>query len=173
MTEWKYLLSEAFLTRQVLAAHFAKGCEGVIEIGGYKNPITDFLSTAFEYIIVIDPLLEPMTWTGWVTSVRHICDEFQNVDLSEYNNFGLVILGMELDHSLVEKLAELVRRSSVAVIEFPSCYTQSVMLWDSLLKLVPNKKVAVRIALDLTGNDVGDREDSWHPRYKRQMYVLR
>ena len=48
MAEWKYLCSEPFHIRAVIAAHYLQDCPHVIEIRSYKVPITHFLTHPFE-----------------------------------------------------------------------------------------------------------------------------
>ena len=39
-----YLLSEGARCRYVIAAHYLRGCRRVVEIGGFKTPVTGFMT---------------------------------------------------------------------------------------------------------------------------------
>src|SRR6185295_8133269 len=56
-TEWKYLESEAFSMRYVIAGNFVDACRSVVEIGGARTPIDQFLKAAHDKVIVIDPFI--------------------------------------------------------------------------------------------------------------------
>ena len=53
---WPYLELEPFKIRSVLAAHFLKDCSEIVELGGYKTPISDFVTG--KKVTVLDKLLE-------------------------------------------------------------------------------------------------------------------
>lgn len=176
MPEWTYLTSEAFQTRYVLAAHFVKDCANIIEVGGYKTPITTFLTGKHDSVLVLDPLTEPYEahmLYGRIGSVSHIPIGFGEavINIENLGNYGLVMLGMAIrdDHA---KLFDLVKRAAVVVIEFPPDFEPSAKLFHAIISTT-GRKIALQLGLDMTGNDFGDLSNSWHPRCQRMMYVLR
>jgi len=170
MTEWKYLYSGVFKIRYVIAAHYLRDCETIVEIGGYRTPIDEFLTHDFSSVTVIDPLIVPMT----SKRVSHLACDYREVDYSFLRGkpYGVAILGMEIP--LSETLFELVRRARTVVIEFTEdpTWTHPRELYDELRKNTNLVQVAT-IALDLSGNHFGDLTDSWPPRTSRVIYVLR
>ena len=128
---WRYLESEAFSTRSVLAANFVRDCRCVVEIGGGKTPIDMFLTGSHDSVIVLDPffLRDGRSKTG-DRDILHLRARFQDVswEINERHSYGLVMLGLEL-HGLSEEdyrtLYGLVENAGVTVIEFPSSWLPS------------------------------------------------
>ena len=56
-----HLAAPVLTARQALAAHFLHGCPHIIEIGGYKTPITPFLTHTPETVTSVDPKIEPLS----------------------------------------------------------------------------------------------------------------
>ena len=50
-----HLSGPAAAIRQVLAAHFVRGCAHALEIGGYRRPLTGYLTHAPLSVTSIDP----------------------------------------------------------------------------------------------------------------------
>ncbi len=50
-----HLSGPAAAVRQVLAAHFVRDCEHVVEIGGHIRPVTDYLTHAPRSVLSVDP----------------------------------------------------------------------------------------------------------------------
>ena len=168
MKEWKYLYSEAFKTRYVLASYFVKDYPLVIELGGYKTPISGFLEKTKS--IVIDPRTEPLK-TEFTT---HIKDYFQNVNLDIKEDYAVVILGIELQMSVEQwkKVYSLLNNSKITVIEVPIEHIHS----RNQLKMIldnTNLKIDLTIAMDLSNNNFGDMSDSAPPKCKRTIYTLK
>lgn len=177
--EWKYLESPAFATRYVLAAHFVRQCRSVVEIGGAKTPIDQFLAGDHDAILVIDPLIREShqeVWRGKPCLVSHLRARFQDLEwsLPPEAEFGLVMLGMEFQ-GLAEQdwqtLFQLIERARVTVIEFPLSWEPSRQQFQSICAHTATR-IALRAALDLDGNDFGNLENSWPPRADRTIYVL-
>ena len=79
--DMNYLLTEGAMSRYVLAAHYVRDCQSVIEIGGFKTPITRFLTRVPEQVLVVDPLIPPYTAThlnGQPCQVEHRAAAFQS-----------------------------------------------------------------------------------------------
>lgn len=183
MPEWKYLWSEAFKSRYVLAAWLLRDCENVIEIGGYRTPITDFLDLDggwVKSVAVYDPKLErtrnewfggrrgpvridhyAMPWKGG-TPVR---------DLP--GNLGLALLGMELhlDEQGWTSLLRMIQAAKRTVIEYPPGHPHSV---DQYARIVREVKLEVvfQVILGLHGNDFGDLADSAPAMVERRIVAL-
>lgn len=172
MLEWKYLDSEAFRTRYVLAAHFLRECRTIIEIGGYKTPIDEFLTHDFESVLVLDPLVADPAAVD--PRVRRIRQEYQQFDFSPYEglDYGLVLIGF--DFTPTEQLAALVRQAKVLVVEFAedSSWTQSRNQFSELM-LQAGRTAELQISLGYEGNDFGDLRGSWPPRTERKLLVSR
>ena len=156
---WKYLYSEPFKTRYVLSAYFLKECEEIIEIGGFKTPITDFVGG--KKTIVVDPLIEPIH----TETSQHLAITF--------DNYGVLMLGLDviMPEEGWTKLYKLISGSSITVLETPLDYAPSLVQLNSILRNT-NKKTKISFMLDLTGNNFGDMTDSYPPFCRRQMHVL-
>lgn len=171
---WAYLKSEPFKIRYVIAAYYLNNCTEIIEIGGYKTPISDFLEN--KKITVIDPLVEPRR----SDFVYHYTGELKEwmYDYNNYipeNNYGLLMLGFYLENMDDESwryLYKMVNNSVITIIECPIDWQQSLEQLDQVLSAT-NKKIFMQIVLDLSGNDFGDLTDSWPPRTKRALYFIR
>lgn len=177
---WKYLESEAFSSRSILAAYFVKDCPSVIEIGGGNTPIDLFLTGRHESVIVVDPFIRESrnnTMNGQTCSVWHVRARFQDVcwHVERSGNYGLVMLGLELqgltdaDYRI---LYHLVDQAWVTVIEFPTSWVPSREQFDRIRSNTRTGEV-FGCKLDLQGNDVGCCENSWPPRFDREVHVLK
>ena len=169
--EWKYLESPAFVTRYVLAAHFVRPCRAVVEIGGAKTPINQFLEGDHDCILVIDPLISERhqnTWHGRPCSLTHLRARFQDVawTIPPKADFGLVMLGLEFQGLLQEHwqtLFQLINRARTTVIEFPLSWEPSREQFQYICAHT-HTEIVFHAKLDLNGNDFGDLENSWPPR---------
>lgn len=95
-----HLAAPILTARHALAAHFLRDCAHIVELGGYRTPITGFLTHQPQSVLSIDPKIEPLErdeLNGAACRVRHIPRKFQQVDieLAPYS-YGLVILGYSL-----------------------------------------------------------------------------
>lgn len=176
---WKYLHTEAFSSRSVLAAHFVRDCRAVIEIGGAKTSIDNFLTGTHEDVIVLDPFIaeaSSQTLNGRDCRVRHVPLRFQDVEwrIERPQEYGLVMLGLELQGLTAEDyqaLYKLVENAKVTVIEFSPSWGPSRAQYEQIRQ---HTKTRLRFTaeLDLNGNDLGDLQFSWPPRCDRQIHVL-
>jgi predicted O-methyltransferase YrrM len=176
---WKYLESEAFSTRSVVAAHFLRDCPMVIEIGGGRATIDSFLTGRHQRVVVVDPFLRERR-VGAIDdgrcAVQHIRARFQDVDwrIEQPGKYGLVMLGLELQglgEDDRQMLYALVNGARATVIEFPTSWQPSC---DQFRAIRQNTRTCERFAckIDLSGNPVGDLENSWPPRFDREIHVL-
>lgn len=168
MIEWKYLWSEPFKSRSVLAAYFVRNCNTVIEIGGYKTPISSFLPSNKKCIV-----LDPRTESFESENVKHLQINFEDWNDVPEQPFGLVILGIELhmQEDGWQKLFALIEKSEITVIEVPIEHIHSVNQFNRILENT-SKKVDSKILLDLSGNNFGDLQGSAPPKTLRQINVL-
>ena len=177
--DWKYLESEAFATRYVIAAHFVAPCRSVIEIGGSKTPIDLFLTGQHDSVVVLDPFIRESYRTalnGKPCAVSHVRARFQDVDwhVPEAADYGLVMMGLEIQglapHDY-ETLYRLVNGARATVIEFPPSWEPSRKQFE-MIEANTNTKVTLQMKVDFEGNDFGDLTNSWPPRCDRLIYVL-
>jgi len=177
--DWKYLDTEAFRTRQALAAYFVSGCANIFEVGCHKNPIYKFLAGPHERVICADPLIDnPGVTEKYKRNGRMIAREITAyIGNAKYRRpeslggWGLVVLGYDPRDLDLDFFLGAIEESEVAVFECWESYTPWKMLKQSLPRT--GKEIAVRIRLNLEGNDVGDLSDSWPPRYNRELLVLK
>ena len=177
---WKYLDSEAFSTRSVIAAHFLRDCPLVIEIGGGGTTIDGFLTARHQRVVVVDPLVreQPAGKLGDDrSSVRYIRARFQDLEwrINQSKRYGLVMLGLELqglNDDDRRALYTLVNEARTTVIEFPTSWQPSC---DQFKDICDNTRIqeCFTCKLDLSGNPVGDLENSWPPRFDREIHILR
>ena len=179
LKDWKYLESRAFSTRYVLAAHFVYPCRSVIEIGGSRTPIDQFLTGTHDRVVVIDPFIREShadTLQGKPCAVSHVRARFQDIDwhIPPGSEYGLVMLGLEiqgLEPYHYEVLYQLVNQARVTVIEFPTSWGPSREQFE-MIRNNTHTKVTLQTRLDLEGNDFGNLEYSWPPRCDREIHVL-
>lgn len=168
---WDYLLTEPFSGRNALAAYYVRDCAQIVEIGSYKNPITNFLYTSHDTIWCVDPLLKRSTKGS---SVLFIKKPFQDVDFSPIQDgFGLVTLGLDIGIEHADAFIALLQRSRVAVLESWQTWPPYVNMLRRILERT-NKKVVTTIEFDFSNSEVPAQIDGSFPtRYNREMVVLR
>ncbi|NEP76922.1 MAG: hypothetical protein F6K17_15400 [Okeania sp. SIO3C4] len=67
-----------------------RNCRNIIEIGGYKTPITEFLQHNYRQSISVDPLIEPLD----NQNVKHIAKDYREVDFAPYHqNYQQMLVG--------------------------------------------------------------------------------
>lgn len=122
-----HLSGPAAAIRQVLAAHFVRGCPHILEIGGHGRPVTDYLTHAPLSVTSIDPKTaeyEAEELNGRPCRVRHIARKFQDVELDYApRSYGLVLLGYSLKpfgrrEPLGELMFSLLDNAGVVVIDY-------------------------------------------------------
>lgn len=181
MPEWKYLWSEAFKSRYVLAAWLLKDYLNIVEIGGYRTPITDFLDLdggRHQSITVFDPRCAPRhEWFGGRCGQVRIDHHDVFWDGKGFQRptvpFGLAMLGMEL-HLTEESWKELfavARFSQRTVIEYPIAHPHSVAQYARIVREA-NMRAIFEVTLNLDGNNFGDLTDSAPPMTERRVVAL-
>lgn len=167
MSRWNYLYSPPFLVRQVIAAHYLNNLKTIIELGGWKSPISGFLSHDYQQIINIDPLIENYK----EERLFHSKKDYREFDFLPYTKepYGLVCLGFELPCSL--KLINLCNKADRLVIEYPSNHSPSIYEF-ALLKPYLKLQLDIKLQLDLTDNDFGNLENSFPVFPHRTLYIF-
>jgi len=179
--DWKYLDTDAFRTRQVLAAHYVADCACVYEIGSHHNPISGFLRGPHDYVICADPNI-PEEICGYsgdykrngrlvarrMNLYKGAADEVCPLNLEDC---GLVVLGYDPSGLDLGFFLNVIEKCQVAVLEGWEGFGP----WQALRQKLSftGKKIAVHIKMDLSGNDFGDMSDSYPPRCNRELIVLK
>jgi len=123
-----HLAGPAAEIRQVLAAHFVRDCEHVVEIGGHIRPVTAYLTHTPKSVLSVDPKtpdFEAGELNGQPCRVRHVSKKFQEVEYDySPHTYGLVLLGYSLKpfgkrEPLGQLLFSLIDNAKVVVIEYP------------------------------------------------------
>lgn len=161
--------------RQVIAAHFLKSCDHVVEIGGHMRPITGYLTHNPRSVTSIDPKTAPFTadtLNGSPCRVRHIARKFQDVDLDlAPRSYGLVLLGYALRplgqrKPLGDRLFSLIDNAKVIVLEYsPALERASAQVTD----IIGHKTLKIVTSLELR---LSDPEIAYTPYAERRLYVL-
>lgn len=173
-----YLLSEEAQARYVLAAHYVRECPCVVEIGGFKTPISGYLQRAPEAILVLDPLIPEYhaeDWFGTPCRVDHVPGNFQSFDFQlPAGDYGLVVLGCSLKHFSEDpdarakewaKLVALIDAARVTVLEFARDWTLGR---DGVENLVAHSRTRLHMSLDL---DIAG-ETALRPQHSRRRLVV-
>ena len=176
--DWKYLDTEPFLTRQVLAAHFVKNCENVFDVGCGNKPITEFLRGPHKNVICADPLM-PDEFVGTQSSYK-VANRLVAKTATWYrgnafdvqpdclDGYGFIWLGFDpLGKDIFQDVAHIVEWSEVSVLEGWRNYNP----WMYLKSVLP--KPALSISIDLSKNNLGKLEDSFPPRFDRELLVFK
>lgn len=162
--------------RQVLAAHFLRGCPHVIEIGGHLRPVTPYLTHQPQSVLSIDPKIVPYEaeeLNGFPCHVRHVDSKFQHVN---YNyaprSYGLVMLGLSLKpygsrSATGEKLFSLARNARIVVVDFAVELDRAATQSAELLAL-PGLSIHCSLELRLDDAMIGGS-----PYAARRFVVLR
>lgn len=157
--DMNYLLSEAAQSRYILAAHYVRDCPHVVEIGGFKTPITRYLTTTPSSVLVLDPKMPAYradTLHGQPCRVRHLAARFQDWEFDyQPGTYGLVILGCSMKYFSTEearreeewgKLVHLIDRARVAVLEFPVDWRRGA---DDVQRMLSRAHTRTRLQMDL------------------------
>ena len=171
MSRWEYLSTPPFLTRYVLAAHYLKDLPFVVEVGGYKNCVADFLPSSVR-VVTADPLCERRSEGNLVAHRKRI----EEVDWSflKGRRYGVAALGLDLCDAAAstDVLVGLMAESEVSVVETPEKFAPGM---SQMAKIVERsgRQVHVKVLLDLKGNRLDLPADSFPPFYERLLMVLK
>ncbi len=172
----EHLSGPAAEVRQVLAAHFLRGCPHVLEIGGHLRPVTSYLTHQPQSVLSVDPKIVPYEaeeLNGFPCHVRHVGSKFQHVDYTYApESYGLVMLGLSLKpygsrSATGELLLSLVRNARVVILDFAvelgRAATQSAELLSQ-----PGLSIHCSLELQLNDTMIGHS-----PYAARRFIVLR
>jgi hypothetical protein len=171
-----HLSGPAAAIRQVLAAHFVRGCPHVLEIGGHMRPVTGYLTHAPLSVTSIDPKTaeyEAEELNGRPCRVRHIARKFQDVELDfAPRSYGLVLLGYSLKpfgkrEPLGKLMFSLLDNASVVVIDYTPEFERAASQVPSILTR-PTLTSYCSFELKLE-----DPEIAATPYARRRFHVLR
>ena len=159
--DMNYLLSEAAQARYAMAAFHLRDCDRILEIGGFKTPITAYLGAAAREVLVLDPKIEDFDSRelhGRPCRVRHRRCRYQDFDYAGLEpGYGFVLLGYSVkyfsdDPERRERewdcLVGLVGNARRAVIEYAVDWPLGA---DSVRDLLAacGKRIRVDLRLDL------------------------
>ena len=167
-----YLLTPEAAVRQVLAAYYVRGCPHVVEIGGYKVPITKYLLGQHESVTVIDPQVDAFEadiWNGRECRIRHLPNRYQDTQLElPERSYGLVLLGLALRHfssndvdSEWGRLSALARGAQVVVAEYCVGWEHAE---GDYARLKQEGQLRARLELELTLPEHPRMDPRWAPR---------
>jgi len=173
---WRYLESEAFASRNMIAAHFLRGCASVMEIGGGKSSILPYLTGKHDCVITVDPHARQDDVEIDECRVMRLRARFQDVEwnIPRGASYGMVMLGLELQgmaDSDYRQLFQLIDQAKITVIEFPGSWEPSKQQF-ALIRANTRTRLRFQVRLELAGNDFGDLSNSWGPRTDRELYIL-
>ncbi len=177
--DMNYLLSEGAKARYVLAAHYVRHQAHIVEIGGFKTPITAFLTRTPNSVLVVDPLIAEYRGEelgGAPCRVEHVASTFQDYvfDL-EPGSYGLVLLGASMKHFSSDstqrqvetrKLVSLVENSAVAVLEFALEWSLGK---DNITTILDSTRAEIIMQADL---DLGQSPGMDTIHHRRRFVVL-
>lgn len=157
---YNHLLTPAGEARYVLAAHYVRDCPHLVEIGGFKTPITRYVEPGtHRSITVLDPKMTPFETDalhGAPCRVRHLRTVFQaHDDWPAPGSYGLVILGLSIKHFSDDpdaeaaewsRLVRLIDGARVSVIEYPVAWDLSVQEVDRILDATRTRP---RLSIDM------------------------
>jgi hypothetical protein len=174
-----YLLTDAAQARYVLAAHYVRDCRHIVEIGGYKTPITKFVTKVPDSILVLDPQVDEFradTLYGESCRVDHVAKPFQDYGFeAPAGGYGLVILGVSLrffSKDQTKKKVELdcilaaIAGADIAVLEYSIDWKRGE---ENVEQILATARGRVRLSIDL---DLGDNEGMTDTCYKRRFMVV-
>ena len=162
--------------RQVLAAHFVRDCEHIVEIGGHIRPVTDYLTHAPNSVLSVDPktpAYEAEMLNGKPCRVRHVARKFQEVAYDYApRSYGLVLLGYSLKpfgsrEPLGQLLFGLIDNAKTVVLEYPPALERaSSQVPEILARPALEELCGFEIAID-------DAAIAGSPYARRRFHVLK
>lgn len=164
---WEYLSSPPFTWRHVLAAHYLKEFDTIIEIGSLHQPIDRYLTHEFKKCLCVDPLMEPFKGE----KSEHLSCDYREVNFDPYlGSFALVLMGLGLP--VDEKLFALVNAAKLIVIDFATDFPPAQILFQLICDFTV-QKVVFKMRCDLSGNHFGDPSPHFPVYPLREFYVLK
>lgn len=162
--------------RQVLAAHFVRDCEHIVEIGGHIRPVTGYLTHAPLSVLSVDPktpAYEAEVLNGKPCRVRHVARKFQEVEYDyQPRSYGLVLLGYSLKpfgsrEPLGQLLFGLIDNARTVVLEYPPALERASSQVPEIVSRPSMRQLCgFEIAID-------DPEIAGSPYARRRFHVLK
>ena len=168
MNRWEYLSTLPYKLRYLIAAHYIKHLPVVIDVGGYKNTVAEFLGAV--EVHAIDPLLEVSS----LLPTYSYRQEIKDVDFGFIAGrpFGLVVLGFDIAAGPnMDKTIWLAQRASTIVLEAATKHPPSLAGVVFVQNTVQRRKV-LELDMDFSGNHLDIPTDSFPPFPHRRMVVL-
>jgi hypothetical protein len=162
--------------RQVLAAHFLRDCEHIVEIGGHIRPVTGYLTHAPLSVLSVDPktpAYEAEMLNGKPCRVRHVARKFQEVEYTyARRSYGLVLLGYSLKpfgsrEPLGQLLFGLIDNAKTVVLEYPPALERASSQVPEILSR-PSLEQLCGFEID-----IDDPEIAPTPYARRRFHVLK
>ena len=178
--EHNFYEHDAFKSRYVLAAHHLRHCRHIVEIGGYRTPISSFLRSQHESVTTIDPYIKPLaadSLNGAPCRVRHLPMMFEDYRLRGDEDCFLYI-GLdyydEENRPACGQLKTIVHGFQTVVVDYAARYPTGAACFQALELPAAFDRVA-SVLLEVEGNDWGDLSGSWLPTglTTRAFYALR
>ena len=178
--EHNFYEHDAFKSRYVLAAHHLRHCRHIVEIGGYRTPISSFLRSQHLSVTTIDPYIAPLaadTLNGAPCRVRHLPMMFEDYVLTGEEDCFLYI-GLdyydEENRPACGLLKDVVHSFQTVVVDYAARYPTGATCFQAL-ELPSSFDRVASVLLEVEGNDWGDLTGSWLPTglTTRAFYALR
>lgn len=159
-----HLLTPAALSRYVLAAHYVRDCEHVVEIGGRFTPITEYLTKTPKSVLVLDPKMptdSSNSLLGQSCEIRHVKAKFQDWEFELFGkNYALVVLGCSIKHFSENdaqrehewhKLIDLINNAAITVLEYATDWRNGSDNLAVIRERINARKV-LQIDMDISSN---------------------
>lgn len=170
-----HLSGPAAAVRQVLAAHFLRDCQHIVEIGGHVRPITPYLTHRPLSVLSVDPKTPPLeeeTLNGHPCRVRHVAKKFQEVTYDYApRSYGLALIGYSLKafgsrDPLGELLYGLIDNAKVVVIDHSPLLDRAA---EQMPAILSRPGMHVHCSFDIKLDDEAIRDT---PYAQRRFHVL-
>jgi hypothetical protein len=141
--KWEYLISDEFEIRKVIAAHYLKDCDTIIDVGAYKKKIA---ITHNATIHTIDPLKTISgafhgTFSEWLDSSPYI-----------HGRIGIALLGFDFESNTkeTENLFSFIKKCDTIILECAVLYKESIVQVQQVIDYIYNDfDILSKIYLDL------------------------
>jgi len=165
--EWNYLNTEPFRVRYAVAAYWLRDCRTILEVGGYRTPISHFIRPD-QYAVVLDPEVVPEA----PANAEHLAIYYQDWRGHLDAGYGLVLMGLDLQGP--DQLDALIRPAGLVVLECAVTYLRSLLRAE---RIVDEHQRPVLADWTIT---IGGREldavqyprDGWPVKPERRMLLL-
>lgn len=150
MSDWPYLDTKPFEMRCVMAAAHLKPCINILEIGGYRTPISDYFEPGQHQVTVIDPRIDEYESYG----VKHIKGFWQDHYFPSGPSWGFLCLGLEIhapEHHW-RSFIKFIDHCDKAVIGIACGFPHSEEQFGRIFQSLENMQLDFTVGLDLSDN---------------------